>query len=146
VSATPAARAWLSEAVAGGFDEDRPDRVHRAVYEVARLARSGGPAISRIRTARGFWLAVTGSPLDGTDDVAVVVQRATAHLLVPALAEWHGLTPRERDVLGALLDGLPSKLIARRLELSPYTVNDHLTSIYRKVDVRGRDELFASLV
>jgi DNA-binding CsgD family transcriptional regulator len=146
VSSTPACRAWLSEAVAGGFDEDRPERIHRAVYEVARLARAGGPAISRIRTARGFWLAITGSRLDASDDVAVVVQRATAHQLVPALAEWHGLTPRERDVLGCVLDGLPTKLIARRLELSPYTVNDHLTAIYRKVDVRGRDELMASLV
>jgi len=35
--------------------------------------------------------------------------------------------------------------VARSLAISPHTVDDHLKSIYRKADVRGRDELLALL-
>ncbi len=50
------------------------------------------------------------------------------------------LTDRERDVLGLLAEGLPNKLIARRLEISEKTVKAHLTSIYRRIGVDSRTE------
>ncbi|MFF3583201.1 LuxR C-terminal-related transcriptional regulator [Streptomyces mirabilis] len=43
------------------------------------------------------------------------------------------------------LEGLPAKSIARRLELSQHTVNDHLGAVYRMLGVSGREELFACL-
>ncbi|MDO9369018.1 MAG: LuxR C-terminal-related transcriptional regulator [Sphingopyxis sp.] len=42
------------------------------------------------------------------------------------------LTPRERDILGAIADGLGNKAIARRLELSPRTVEVHRANIMRR--------------
>ena len=37
-----------------------------------------------------------------------------------------------------LLDGMPNKLIARRLEISEKTVKSHLTSIFRQIGVTDR--------
>jgi DNA-binding CsgD family transcriptional regulator len=42
-----------------------------------------------------------------------------------------------------LAAGLTSRQVARRLGLSPYTVNDHLGAAYRKAGVNSRDELIA---
>jgi DNA-binding NarL/FixJ family response regulator len=49
-----------------------------------------------------------------------------------------GVSPREREVFSLLLDGLPNKLIARRLEISEKTVKSHLTSIFRQLGVTDR--------
>ncbi|MBB5378036.1 non-specific serine/threonine protein kinase [Deinococcus metalli] len=48
------------------------------------------------------------------------------------------LTPREREVLALLADGLSNKQIASRLGSGVYTVNDHVSAIYSKLGVRGR--------
>ncbi|MGD9943157.1 MAG: response regulator [Burkholderiaceae bacterium] len=50
------------------------------------------------------------------------------------------LTPRQLDVLRALCRGLPTKLIARELDLSEYTVKDHITAIFQSLGVRNRTE------
>ncbi len=41
-------------------------------------------------------------------------------------------------MLGLLLDGMPNKLIARRLEISEKTVKSHLTSVFRALGVADR--------
>jgi len=43
------------------------------------------------------------------------------------------LTPREKDVLILLADGLSSKEIGKVLKISPRTVEDYRTSIYQKL-------------
>ncbi len=50
------------------------------------------------------------------------------------------LTPRQRDVLSGLNRGLPSKLIARELGISEYTVKEYLADLFRLLDVRNRTE------
>jgi DNA-binding NarL/FixJ family response regulator len=47
------------------------------------------------------------------------------------------LTPRERDVLRLVADGLTSKEIASRLNLSPKTVDGHRTAIMDKLSIRN---------
>lgn len=51
-----------------------------------------------------------------------------------------GLSPREREVLGLLVAGLPNKLIARRLEISEKTVKSHLTNVFRAIGVTDRTQ------
>jgi DNA-binding NarL/FixJ family response regulator len=48
------------------------------------------------------------------------------------------LTPRERDVLQALADGLSDKEIAFHLQIGIETVRTHLASIYRKFGAESR--------
>ena len=50
------------------------------------------------------------------------------------------LSEREREVLALLVDGLPNKLIARRLEISEKTVKSHLTRIFRELGVTDRTQ------
>ncbi len=55
----------------------------------------------------------------------------------------HALTPREREIVELLADGLPNKLIARRLRVALPTVKNHVHSILDKWDVRSRGEAAA---
>ena len=50
----------------------------------------------------------------------------------------HKLTPRELTVLTSLSDGLTGAAAARRLGISPHTVNRHLEHLYRKLGTRDR--------
>ena len=50
------------------------------------------------------------------------------------------LTPREIEVLELVSRGLPSKLIARELDVSESTVKFHLSSIYSKLRAGSRTE------
>lgn len=49
-----------------------------------------------------------------------------------------GLTVREVEVLRLVADGLTDSQIAQQLVISPRTVNTHLSSIFRKLDVSSR--------
>ncbi|MBD0746835.1 hypothetical protein BG418_34995 [Streptomyces sp. CBMA152] len=145
-SATPSAHEWmrLLAPVATTTDEDD---LAATVWNVAHLARrAGGQALSRIPTRDG-WIALHGQLLEGPEAgaVAVTIQPAPGRLLLPAVSVWYGITTRERAVLQEVLEGLPTKHIARRLDLSPHTVNDHLKAIYRKTGVNSREELLTGL-
>ena len=48
------------------------------------------------------------------------------------------LTSRQREVLALLCEGLPNKLICRRLDISPGTVKSHISSILRELGVSSR--------
>jgi DNA-binding NarL/FixJ family response regulator len=50
------------------------------------------------------------------------------------------LSDREREVLAMVVEGLPNKLIARRLEISEKTVKAHLTSVFRRIGVTDRTQ------
>jgi DNA-binding NarL/FixJ family response regulator len=48
------------------------------------------------------------------------------------------LTARERDVLGALVEGLSDKEVAGRLQISVDTVRTHLVNLFGKLQVESR--------
>lgn len=57
-------------------------------------------------------------------------------------AAWLGrLTPREREVAQAALDGAPNCTIAARLQISEITVKKHMSRIFEKLQVRNRAQL-----
>jgi DNA-binding NarL/FixJ family response regulator len=72
-----------------------------------------------------------GSPLDPRAARSVIEARLQPDPL-------DSLSAREREVLGLLLEGLPNKLIARRLEISEKTVKTHLTNVFRRIGVTDR--------
>ena len=65
--------------------------------------------------------------------------RPEPHQQVRSL-EALGLTPRQTEVLGLLLQGLPNKLIARQLGLSVETVKDHVAAVLRTLNVASRTQ------
>ncbi len=50
------------------------------------------------------------------------------------------LTRREREVLSLVAEGMPNKLIARRLEISEKTVKSHLTRVFERIGVTDRTQ------
>ena len=81
----------------------------------------------------------------------VIPRRLAARLLAKALRRGapaeaaeelpvDRLTVRERDILRLLADGLSDRDIATALTISRRTVESHVSSILRKLDVRNRAE------
>ena len=52
-----------------------------------------------------------------------------------------GLTPREMQIIGALVDGQTNKDIGVTFGISEYTVKHHLTNVFDKLGVYNRVEL-----
>jgi DNA-binding CsgD family transcriptional regulator len=51
-----------------------------------------------------------------------------------------GLTPRELEVLGLLVEGASNKTIARHLGISVHTAKFHVASLLDKLDAAGRTD------
>jgi DNA-binding CsgD family transcriptional regulator len=142
---------WINE-LAGAAGDGVLPAVVRAVANRARAISSGGAptaglARARVRTASGTWLVVRGSALVGVGDNRIVVtfEPIRPHQLAPLIADAYELTDRQRALIQLVTRGLPTDAIAQRLCLSPWTVQDHLKSIFEKVGVSTRGELVARL-
>jgi DNA-binding CsgD family transcriptional regulator len=142
---------WLAQLAGAGADAGLPPVVS-AVANRARAIATGragteGVARARVRTASGVWLVVRGSALVGDADcrIALTFEPIRPHELAPLIADAYELTDRERAVTQLVAYGLPTEAIARRLFLSPWTVQDHLKSIFEKVGVSTRGELVPRL-
>jgi len=64
----------------------------------------------------------------------------------PAAAPHEPLTPREREVLALLAEGLPNKAIAARLAISEHTAKFHVNAILGKLGVESRAEAIVQAV
>jgi DNA-binding NarL/FixJ family response regulator len=115
-----------------------------ALFEALRMVMAGGLYVPPTM------LGIERPPSPGGDTVPGVMrphaeaplgERAEPepHQQVSALAKV-GLTPRQNDVLGLLLQGLPNKLIARELNLSVETVKDHVAAVLRALGVSSRTQ------
>jgi DNA-binding NarL/FixJ family response regulator len=86
-------------------------------------------------------LLAAGREMPATEAVKTAMTFTTN---VPALktevipAEAAKLTPREREILKLLADGLQDREIAARLSISPATASRHVNNIYLKLDVNSR--------
>lgn len=167
ISSNEEAAAWLSQLWPGGF---RPDALHDlnvrelrdqlaevptplfALVARARAVAEGRervPARLRLRDGRGRWLVLHASALYGgrgdTGSVAVVIEAAKSAEIAPILIDAYSLTPREREVLGAIARGGSTAEIAAELFLSPHTVRDYVKTVFEKTGVSSRGELVARL-
>jgi DNA-binding CsgD family transcriptional regulator len=148
-SITPAAEEWLDELVnLGNPSEGRHPVALAAVADRARAIAGGdepSAAVARARahTRRGSWLVLHGTSLSGAAEgqTAVIIEPARPAEIAPLIVQAYGLSGRERDVTQLVLQGLSTKEIADRLFISVHTVQDHLKTIFDKVDVHSRREL-----
>ena len=85
--------------------------------------------------------------LDGSVVVGVVMhfdgETSRANRAVLGLA---ALTDTERAIVDLVAQGLTNRQVAERAFVSRYTVDFHLRSIFRKVDVTSRIELTRQIV
>src|SRR4051794_20731398 len=152
-SVSAAAERWIAELI-----EDPPPSTpseSKTVQAIAARARAIAPgtdpleltARARVRTASGAWLLLYGTRLNGDTDgrTAVIIHPATPQDVAPVIALSYGLTERECHVAMHCVQGRVTKEIARALSLSPYTVQDHLKSIFDKTGVRSRGELVGQI-
>ena len=147
VSATREAVDWLDELepellMSDVGDLRLPFHAHGFATRVRAAYEDGEPQIrSRLRTRRGAWLLMHGAVLDGTGQVALIIEPAKSADVAPLIVEAYGLTSRELDVTRAIARGLGTGEIAAELYLSPHTVRDHVKAVFEKVGVSSRGEL-----
>ncbi|MFG2289248.1 helix-turn-helix transcriptional regulator [Streptomyces sp. NPDC048595] len=147
---TPHARPWLEamtarQNVPAWLTESSFAALAAAAREPARTPRGQYPRLCVPSVGFGWWTAIEAQPLGDDGDVAVMIQRATGTLLLPSFCDWYGITARERQIVHHLQDGSAPKQIARLLDLSVHTVNEHLRAIFRKTGTCGRNELVAAI-
>jgi DNA-binding NarL/FixJ family response regulator len=81
---------------------------------------------------RGVRAAANGeSPISGKVAHALMTRSTSAADL---------LTPREREILSLVAEGMSNRTIALRLDITEGTVKAHLTSVYQRIGVLDRAE------
>jgi DNA-binding CsgD family transcriptional regulator len=120
-----------------------------AVYNVAAqlLAREANvdtsDPIARMPASDGSWVRVSAARVEPAQGIVVTIEPTTAEERLDLFSRAHALSTRERDVVDELSRGAATAEIATRLFVSPYTVQDHLKSVFEKTGVRSRRALLA---
>jgi two-component system response regulator DesR len=96
------------------------------------------PAAARAAGASGF----VSKDLDAAEVARAVRMVGQGMTLFPPKAEQPAplLSEREREVLELIGAGSTNREIAQRLYLSPHTVKEHTSALYRKLGARNRAE------
>ncbi len=75
-----------------------------------------------------------------------VVPLMGRHLTLEHQIGFEGLSPRQRQTLELLLEGLSEKQVAHEMGLRRPTVHDYIVTLYRHFDVSSRAELLSYFV
>lgn len=112
---------------------------------VVRLAREGWPVSCtglRVRMPSGVEHLTVSTIVVGAGDDALVLHPLQVVPPEPEAAasasEVPELTPRQREILGLLADGIRPKDIARQLALSVPTVRNHIHALLRRLEVTSQ--------
>ncbi|MFF3554821.1 LuxR C-terminal-related transcriptional regulator [Streptomyces tsukubensis] len=163
VQLSPTAGLWLDELPAPGEPAPRTGTAERwdparrtegglppALYGVAAAVRAPGASGSlaswaHTRTRGRVRLHAWRLDGQGPARVAVAVEAAGPGEHIALITAAHGLTAREAEITALVLQGHATADISRLTRLSPYTVQEHLTSVFDKTGVRSRRDLVATL-
>jgi DNA-binding NarL/FixJ family response regulator len=73
-------------------------------------------------------------------DLVDVVKSASSSSRTTCWIPSRSLTPREREVLGLMAQGLSNSAICAELVLAPVSVEKHISSILAKLDLPPSDD------
>lgn len=130
MSSLPGSTLW-SWVIPTDFDR-MPDAVRRLATDEAMAApldagRQRSPDAA-IELARDFASDATHDQHHGSAD------------------DDNDLTPREREILGLLVQGFTDREIGEKLFISPRTAQSHVARLFRKLDVHSRAEAVAKAI
>jgi DNA-binding CsgD family transcriptional regulator len=151
---TAAAEYWLLELteVEAGDRHALPGPVRSVIagleaVERGLVATNRTPKI-RLRTRSGHWLVLSAARLRSSGSqaqISVIFEIARPAEIAPLIMQAYQLTKREGQIAQCAVRGWSTTAIAANLHISPNTVQDHLKSIFAKVDVSSRGELAARI-
>jgi two-component system nitrate/nitrite response regulator NarL len=118
----------------------KEDRFEVLVEELQKIVR-GQPPLSPAIARRLLTHFRTGDGLMGSGGAVHTAEPVapSAPAAAPAI-DHERLTPRESEVLTYLSKGFTIKEIASLMGIKWFTVNDHIKSIYKKLNVSSRAE------
>lgn len=142
---------------------DDPEELHREA--VTRLAASGMTIWSaRAHLHHGAWLRREGRRRDAREALRAAhtiftragaggfAERARVELAAtgervsaPVRVALDALTPQELNIARLVATGATSREVADRLFLSPRTIDAHLRSVFRKLEITSRRQLGKAL-
>ena len=121
----------------------RDDRAAEAQF--AARAEHGDPSVARYRVVAADgtvrWVRDTAAPRREPDGRVLVF--AVISELDPPVRHTAVLSRRQEEVLRLVAEGVSTRAIATRLELSPSTVRNHIAAILRELSSHSRLEAVA---
>jgi len=115
------------------FEED--DKIFNALCAGACSYISKRTSITKIQDAL-FIVHRGGSYMSPS-----IARKIAKHFMPKAKTKEDLLTPRQKQIVDGLVDGLSYKLIADKLNISIDTVRDHIKRIYRALEVNSKAEV-----
>jgi len=137
------------DAGAMGFVPKRAS--NETLFEALRLVMSGGIYVPPMTLGTTPTLPPSTSDGDTVPDVMrphpiedidepTSAPGSSVHQVPAASLDALGLSKRQADVLGYLLQGMPNKIIAREMRLSVDTIKDHVAAVLRALGVSSRTQ------
>ena len=122
----------------------------RAVHEQAVIAGARGvlskeaPAETIVKAIRRVWAGELWLDRITTRQVVSTLANGAAMRRRSVDQRIHLLTERQKEIVCVLVtnSGLPTKTIAARLGISEHTLRNHVATIYEKLGVANRLELY----
>jgi DNA-binding NarL/FixJ family response regulator len=120
--------------------------VSDAAEDVISVIRAGArgyltKTVSGAELAEAIGRVAAGDAVFSPRLAGFVLDAFGGSMTVPSDPELDQLTARERDVLRLIARGYAYKEVARRLNLSVKTVETHVSSVLRKLQLSSRHEL-----
>ncbi len=128
-------------------DGGRDIPLHAYLQRLAASAPAGTRRRGTLDDGRVFEASVARFS-DEEEEVAVLTLRLLSTLSpedVRMRLGERGVSGREAEVVGAVLEGLRNAEIARRLYITEWTVKDHLKHVFSKLGVSSRGGLLRAL-
>lgn len=150
LAAKPATRISLLNRAAVELDRaDDPLELSRTLFDLSdayRQSRQSRQAAAVLRRARLLAEKCGAAPprdrIGARDAPETTVEPLFAET-AGQRAEWEHLSESERRVASLAADGCTNREISGRLHITISTVEQHLTRVYRKLNISGREELIA---
>jgi len=138
-------------AAAGAAEDPSPPRflalsVSDAAEDVISVIRAGArgyltKTVSGAELAEAIGRVAAGDAVFSPRLAGFVLDAFGGSMTMPSDPELDQLTAREREVLRLIARGYAYKEVARRLNLSVKTVETHVSSVLRKLQLSSRHEL-----